>query len=386
MKRKAIEDCPIKPVEYFWYPYVPFGMTSVFQGQAGLGKTSVLSKLFAEASHGLYPPRLHKRTIKGRAILTDWQKEAIEHMRGISENEDIQPEEIEKQIVGGIEVDGIDDDDYELEKQMAIPMDRPFMRFRGEPIKMVYISRENEYGNIIRQKYEEFGGRPGFLTVIDETDRKRFTTTEDNIRFITGDAKLVVIDPIFPFMDGRLSSNDDLAVTMENFDIVARETGAAYVLINNLNKNGSSADVDRGLGGSNLKNIARSLFHIDREGKMVYIEGLKNNNAPYHGRIGVLFDAVGRPDFIQYRQLEAALKQDEKAEEGNHKRAKELQRAVDFFHAKFDAGQVYEHSKIKKMMIEEHISISTMNRAKKMVGVISAHDGDRVIWKKEEEW
>ena len=306
-------------------------------------------------------------------------------MRGISDNEEILPEVIEKQFVDGIEVDGIDDDDYELEKQMAVPMDRPFMRFRGDPIKMVYVTRENEYGNIIRQKYEEFGGRPGFLTVIDESDKKRFTTTEDNIRFITGDAKLVIIDPIFPFIDGRLSNNDDLAIAMENFDIVARETGAAFVLLNNLNKNGSSADMDRGLGGSNLKNIARSLFQIDREGKIVYIEGLKNNNAPYHGRIGVLFDAVGRPDFIQYKQLEAALKEEEKTEEELQNQAKELKRAVAFFHAKFDAGQEYEHTEIKRIMEEENISKSTMNRAKKIAGVKSVKEGGRYIWRKEEK-
>ena len=374
MIRKTIEEYPIENPKYFWYPYVAFGTITVFQGQAGLGKTTIWSKIFAEASHGLYPPRLHKRTIKARSVLTEWQLAAIDNMRGLSSEDDIVSENIVREIVNGIEVDGIDDDDYELEREQSIPMDRPFMRFRGDPIKIVYISRENSYGNIIRKKYEEFGGLPGYLTVIDESDKIRFKTTEDNIRYITGDAKLVVIDPIFTFMDGRLGDNKDVTVALENFDAVARETNAAYVLINNLTKNGASIDMDRGLGGSNLKNIARSLFKLDKEGNIVFIEGLKNNNAPYHGRIGLLFDSIGRPDFINYKQLEDALKEEEvRNEEAIN--GKQLERAVQFLNQKFEECDTYDHNEIKDMAFAEGISLSTLNRAKKIAGIGSDKQG-----------
>ena len=135
---------------------------------------------------------------------------------------------------------------------------------------------------------------------------ERFTTTVEKIRKLTGDAKLVILDPIYPFVEGRLSNNDDTARAMHNFDIVARETGAAFILLNNLTKNGSS-DIDAGIGASNLKNIARSLFKIDRDGPALYIEGVKNNIAPYRGRIGLLFDRYGRIDYIRYSQLEDAI-------------------------------------------------------------------------------
>ena len=77
---------------------------------------------------------------------------------------------------------------------------------------------------------------------------------------------------------------------MPNFEMVAKETGAAYILLNNLTKSGA-LDIDAGIGASNLKNIARSLFKIDRDGPILYIEGVKNNTAPYRGRIGLLSPA-----------------------------------------------------------------------------------------------
>lgn len=153
----------------------------------------------------------------------------------------------------------------------------------------------------------------------------------ENIRKLTDDAKLVVIDPIFPFIEGILSNNDDVARVMHNFDIVARETGVAYILLNNLTKSGSSADIDAGLGASNLKNIARPLFKLDRIGNILYLESVKNNLAPARGRIGVLFDRLGRPDFIQYAQLEASVNDIEPAEvKESRESGKEMKRAIDF--------------------------------------------------------
>ena len=185
---------------------------------------------------------------------------------------------------------------------------------------------------------------------------------------MTGDAKLVIIDPIFPYIEGRLSNNDDVARAMHNFDIVARETGAAYILLNNLTKSGSSADIDAGLGASNLKNIARSLFKLDRAGVILYLESVKNNLAPARGRIGVLFDRLGRPDFIQYAQLEEAINIMEFGEpkEGPEP-GKEMKRAMDFLDEILANGPVNQ-SVIKQKAEEAGISTTTLNRAKQRCG------------------
>ena len=365
--RIPIENVEMHKLSFLWYPFVPFGVPTVFQGQAGYGKTTIISKILAELSCGIYPPRLRHGAIRGRSYLTEWQMEAIDYMLKNSPERDMDDTEIELVTFNGIEIDGIDDEDDDAEIAEIPPIDRPFMRPVGDPIKTVYISRENHYGNIIRAKYEQFGGRPGYLSVEDESDGL-FTTTVENIRKLTGDAKLVVIDPIFPYIEGRLSNNDDVARAMHNFDIVARETGAAYILLNNLTKSGSSADIDAGLGASNLKNIARSLFKLDRAGVILYLESVKNNLAPARGRIGVLFDRLGRPDFIQYAQLEEAIDIMEFGEpKESPEPGKEMKRAMDFLDEILANGPVNQ-SVIKQKAEEAGISATTLNRAKQRSG------------------
>jgi len=363
MIRRHIEDYPQHKPEYLFDPFVAFGEPSVLQGQSGVGKTTIVAFVMAGISRGIYPPRLRGGSIKRRAELTEWQIEAIKYMNTGPTDEVVDLADVEPVLINGVEVDGIDDEDDEIDYADVPPMDKPFYRPVRDPIKMVYITRENHYGNIIRKKYEEFGGREGYLIVIDESDSP-FTTSIENIREATGDAKLVVVDPIFPFMEGRMSSNEDVAKAMHNFEVVARETGAAFILMNNLTKGGGSADIDAGLGASNLKNIARSLFKLDRDGNKLYLESVKNNNSAARGRIGVLFDRLGRPDFINYRQLEDAEKelfpQEEKKRYGP-----KTQEALDFLEELLVSGPKL-HSEVKEKAKERGIAKRTLDEAKKI--------------------
>ena len=359
MARFNIEKVPREKYSFLWYPFVPFGAPTIFQGQAGYGKTTLLCKIMAEASCGVYPPRLLNGMIHGRPELSEWQRAALEYLMDDPSDLEIDESTIQRATVNGMEVDGIDCVDEDTVRESALPIDRPFMRPCGEPIKAAYISRENHYGNIIRAKYEEYGGRKGFLSVEDEADGL-FTTTVDNIRRLTGDAKLVIVDPIFPFIEGRLSSNEDVARAMRNFDVVARETGAAYILLNNLTKNGSS-DIDAGIGASNLKNIARSLFKIDR-----------------------VFDRFGRIDYIRYSQLERAIEEMSGLEDNTHKHSgRQQQRAEALLQNILSDGPV-EHILVKQKAEAAGISSATLNRAKRECGVTSKRiSRDSSVWMME---
>lgn len=160
-----IESVEKQRLSYLWYPFVPFGVPTVFQGQAGCGKTTIISKIMAELSHGVHPPRLTHGAIKGRSELTKWQQEAIAYMLNTVPGHDLDTEEFRPITINGMEIGGINDEDDEAEIAEVPSMDRPFMRPVGDAIKSVYISRENHYGNIIRAKYEQFGRRPGYLSV-----------------------------------------------------------------------------------------------------------------------------------------------------------------------------------------------------------------------------
>ena len=382
MARFDIEMVPKEKYSFLWYPFIPFGVPTIFQGQAGYGKTTLLCRIMAEASRGVYPPRLLNGAIKGRSELTDWQRDALEYMLSDPSGQDVDDSIIQRVSVNGMEIDGIDDESEESVREAMPPLDRPFMRPCGEPIRIAYISRENHYGNIIRTKYEEYGGREGFLSVEDESE-ELFTTTTEKIRRLTGDAKLVIVDPIFPFIEGRLSSNEDVARAMRNFEIVARETGAAYILLNNLTKNGTS-DIDAGIGASNLKNIARSLFKIDRSGSALYIEGVKNNLAPYRGRVGLVFDRFGRIDFIRYSQLESAIAEMTSSDTNNHRHSgKQQERAEEFLLSILSNGPV-EHMLVKQSAEAAGISSAKLNRAKRQCGVTSQRiSRDSSVWKME---
>ena len=111
--------------------------------------------------------------------------------------------------------------------------------------------------------------------------------------------------------------------------------------------------------------------HIDAKTVEIYIEGVKNNIAPYRGRIGLLFDRYGRIDYIRYSQLEDAIGEAAGLESSGHKRAaKETQRAVIFLEDMLANGPV-EHTIIKQKAAEAGISLPTLNRAKKQCGMTS---------------
>ena len=328
MKKRLIETVDDFDPKFLWYPFIPFESPTVFQGQAGFGKTTIVCRIMAELSNGIYPPRLIHGTIKDRSEPTEWERYAVNCSNSIQQDDmsdgnggneggrfsgNNSDYEISSHL--GVSVEGVDDEDLEAQKKLAPPMNLPFRRPLGEPMKMIYISRENKYG-YIKKKYQMFGGQDGFLRIIEETD-DQFTTSQAKIRELIEDAKFAVIDPIFPFVEGSLLNNDDTAMMMRNFEVVASETGAAFLLLNNLVK-GPGSDYNTGIGASNLKNVARSLFKIDKSKKhnVRYIESVKNNYAPDDGKIGILMDDLGRPEFLDYARLKKIKKIESEASIG----------------------------------------------------------------------
>ena len=328
----------------------------------------------AELSHGIYPPRLIHGTIKDRPEATEWEQYAVNCVNPQKENDEYSVSKVTEHL--GTNVEGIDDEDLEAQKKAAPPMNLPFKRPLGEPIKMVYISRENKYG-YIKERYQMFGGQDGFLRIIEEDD-ECFTTSQAKIRELIGDAKFAVIDPIFPFVEGSLLNNDDTAMMMRNFEVIASETGAAFLLLNNLVK-GPGSDYNTGIGASNLKNVARSLFKIDRKNGIRYIESVKNNYAPDDGRVGILMDDLGRPEFLSYQKLKDLNKIESEGSIG----PKEAQ-AIVFLRDSLKDGGLPSADVFAKA---EEIGISkiTLNRAKSKAGVISMRgSGNSSVWKLED--
>ena len=103
--RIPIENVEMQQLSFLLYPFVPFGVPTVFQGQAGYGKTTIISKITAELSHGIYPPRLRHGAVKGRGFLTEWQMEAIDYMLDNAPERGVDDVEIEPVMFNGMEID-----------------------------------------------------------------------------------------------------------------------------------------------------------------------------------------------------------------------------------------------------------------------------------------
>jgi len=233
MRARLIETVENFEPKFLWYPYIPFESTSVFQGQAEFCKTAIIGRIIAELSNGIYPPRLIRGNIKDRTQLTEWELYVINC-----------------------------DNCHKKTPSINLPFKRPL----GEPIKTVYISRNTRNTDYIKNIYQMFGGRDGFLKVNDGLTGLS--------RKLIGDAKFVVIDSIFPsFCDIK---------------VLESETGAAFLFLNDFN-------------------ISQSVFKIDLNEGIHYIESVKNYYAPDYGRIGILMDDLGRPEFLNYERLKKEL-------------------------------------------------------------------------------
>lgn len=47
-----MEDIEVKPVEWLWYPYIPYGKITIIQGDPGEGKTTIALRIAAMLSNG----------------------------------------------------------------------------------------------------------------------------------------------------------------------------------------------------------------------------------------------------------------------------------------------------------------------------------------------
>jgi len=68
------KGCKSKKVSWLWKPYIAFGKVTLIQGDTGIGKTSLLIKVIADLSNGVYPPTMFRECLqpqeKGKPLTT----------------------------------------------------------------------------------------------------------------------------------------------------------------------------------------------------------------------------------------------------------------------------------------------------------------------------
>lgn len=202
ISRGYLKDVEPKEISWLWRPYIAFGKVTLIQGDTGIGKTSLMVKVMADLSNGLYPPTMFR--------------------------ERLLPQET------------------------------------GDPITTYYVSIENGIADTIVPLFNRVGGNNEFVQYQDEM-KEHFVLTGDEVREcvrISG-AKLIVVDPWQQFLDDASSSdNNAMRAMIRDVQNAAEETGAAVVLCGNYTKAAVRSDMGKGIGASELFNTLRSVLTV----------------------------------------------------------------------------------------------------------------------------
>lgn len=202
ISRGYLKNIEPKEISWLWRPYIAFGKVTLIQGDTGIGKTSIMVKVMADLSNGLYPPTMFR--------------------------ERLLPQET------------------------------------GDPITTYYVSIENGIADTIVPLFNRVGGNNEFVQYQDEM-KEHFVLTGDEVREcvrISG-AKLIVVDPWQQFLDDASSSdNNAMRAMIRDVQNAAEETGAAVVLCGNYTKAAVRSDMGKGIGASELFNTLRSVLTV----------------------------------------------------------------------------------------------------------------------------
>ncbi|MGC5257119.1 AAA family ATPase [Gordonia sp. DT218] len=201
-----------RKVDWLWWPWIPRGKLTIFEGEPDVGKSTMTLKLAAMVSNGGPWPRV---------------------------------------VVG--------DDESRNEKGLTGPASVVLVGVEDDLADTV-VPRLNAAGaNLARvstmARPRDENGRPVPFLIPDDVDRLRHAIEE-------ADAKLVVIDPISAFMSDAVKPGSDTAnrKALMTLADVAEQTDAAIVLVRHLNKGTGMSAKHRGGGSIAYTALARSVL------------------------------------------------------------------------------------------------------------------------------
>jgi len=184
-------------------------------------------------------------------------------------------------------------------------------------------------------------------------------------------AKLVVIDPLQAFSDGRdLNKLHEARAAMATFHRLARETGCAVLIISHFNKGTGGKAQYRVNGSADIVNAARSALIagvVERDGDEIKVMAhVKSNYAPRGATISFSTDngamRWGATVPVTAEDISVGKVQSNKREE-----------AADFLRGAL-AGEPVKQVDIEARAKELGISSSTLRRAKGLLGVKASRD------------
>jgi len=174
--------------------------------------------------------------------------------------------------------------------RLSVGARMPFIDERCEAADTLILTAEDGLGDTVRPRLEAAGANltrihalqsvlngeemdpptlPGDIAVLEEAITRH-------------SARLVIIDPLMAYLDGKVDSyrDQDVRRVLSRLSDVAERTGAAIVVIRHLNKTGAGPAIYRGGGSIGIIGAARSALLVARdplnEDRRI-LAGVKNN-------------------------------------------------------------------------------------------------------------
>lgn len=246
-----------------------------------------------------------------------------------------------------------------------------------EASKVIYQSAEDSPEDTIKPKLVRFNALTKNILFVENDDLINLKNSSIEELIIQTKCKLLILDPIQSFFkDGdSIYGMKNVREIMNNLVKIAKKTNCAFLLIGHLNKASNTKDLYRGLGSIDFTAVARSILYLKRsevDSKIRIMYQIKNS-----------LSEEGCP--VAYKLQNNGLKwlgkfDDEPLNDDILPKDK-ITEAKELIMECVQNEDMVQVASIKELANDRNISLRTLNKAKKELGITSVRSNDKWYWK-----
>lgn len=253
-----------------------------------------------------------------------------------------------------------------------------------EPMCVIYQTTEDDADDTIVPRFIRANGDREKLIFINEKEAPiSFDDARIEEAIKTTGAKLLILDPLSSYIgDCQLNAANEVRPRFNHLIRIAKETNAAIVIVNHLNKMFGTKAIYRTPGSIDIVGAVRSALLIGRskenDDERVMVQQ-KSNLAPTG--TAIVF-SVGE-DGISFIK-ESELTADELLACSSDKTGRpdtKTQEAMEIIRDLLSDGEEHEASECEARLNEAGISKSTAKKAKRILGVVSSKPHYSWYWR-----
>ncbi|MCZ6652455.1 MAG: AAA family ATPase [Planctomycetota bacterium] len=258
---------------------------------------------------------------------------------------------------------------------------------------VILLNAEDDPNDTIRKRFDAQGGDPSKAAFIDGVKRTKdgndsglsLVVDLDLIEKLAIEkrAKLLIIDPVTAYTGGKdIYKDDQVRDITTPLKAMAERLNMAVVLVMHTNKSGTTNAKHKAANSSAWINACRMAWMFADDPSDPHRRSMTN------AKNNLIYNADGLS--FSFDPAEGSLKWDDEPfrktanqvleERADRGKSPQLREAMEFLKQKLADGSV-DANEIEERAKQEDISISTLKRAKKKLGVESKQDGHGGGWR-----